>query len=32
MREELVQITEDIIFQVRGLRPEDAKSAPVWVN
>ena len=32
MREELVQITEDIIFQVRGLRPEDAQSAPAWVN
>lgn len=32
MREELVQITEDIIFQVRGLRPEDAKSTPQWVN
>lgn len=32
MREELVQITEDIIFQVRGLRLEDAKSTPTWVN
>ena len=32
MREELVQLTEDIIFQVRGLRPEDAKHAPNWVN
>ncbi len=32
MREELVQITEDIIFQVRGLRNDDAKSAPAWVN
>jgi hypothetical protein len=32
MREDLVQITEDIIFQVRGLRHEDAKKAPNWVN
>lgn len=32
MREELVQITEDIIFQVRGLRPEEATPAPTWVN
>ena len=32
MREELVQITEDIIFQIRGLRPEKATPAPVWVN
>ena len=32
MREELVQITEDIIFQVRGLRPEEATAAPTWVN
>lgn len=32
MREELVQITEDIIFQVRGLRNEEAKPAPAWVN
>jgi len=32
MREELVQITEDIIFQVRGLRPEEATTAPTWVN
>jgi hypothetical protein len=32
MREELVQITEDIIFQIRGLRPEQATPAPAWVN
>lgn len=32
MREDLVQITEDIIFQVRGLRHDDAKKAPNWVN
>lgn len=32
MREELVQITEDIIFQVRGLRPEENTPAPAWVN
>jgi len=32
MREELVQITEDIIFQVRGLRPEEAAPTPTWVN
>ncbi len=32
MREELVQITEDIIFQVRGLRVEESASAPTWVN
>ena len=32
MREELVQITEDIIFQVRGLRVEEGQSTPVWVN
>lgn len=32
MREELVQLTEDIIFQVRGLRHDDAKTAPTWVN
>lgn len=32
MREELVQITEDIIFQVRGLRPEETTPAPTWVN
>ena len=32
MREDLVQITEDIIFQVRGLRHDDAKGAPNWVN
>ena len=33
MREELVQITEDIIFQIRGLRHgEDGVPAPTWVN
>lgn len=32
MREDLVQITEDIIFQIRGLRHDDAKKAPNWVN
>lgn len=32
MREELVQITEDIIFQVRGLRIEEGQSTPAWVN
>jgi len=32
MREELVQITEDIIFRIRGLRPEQATPAPAWVN
>lgn len=32
MREDLVQITEDIIFQVRGLRHDDANKAPNWVN
>lgn len=32
MREELVTLTEDIIFQVRGLRSEDHASKPNWVN
>lgn len=33
MREELVQLTEDIIFQVRGLRhAEEGTPAPAWVN
>ena len=32
MREELVEITEDIIFQVRGLRSEDHAPAPNWIN
>jgi hypothetical protein len=33
MREELVQLTEDIIFQVRGLRhAEEGTPAPNWVN
>lgn len=33
MREDLVQLTEDIIFQVRGLRHADeGVSAPSWVN
>lgn len=33
MREELVQLTEDIIFQVRGLRhTEEGTPAPAWVN
>lgn len=32
MREELVQLTEDIIFQVRGLRSEDRATAPSWIN
>ncbi len=32
MREDLVQITEDIIFQVRGLRHDEDKKAPNWVN
>ena len=31
-REELVQITEDIIFQVRGLRPDEQTPAATWVN
>lgn len=33
MREELVQLTEDIIFQVRGLRSAEEKTlSPSWVN
>lgn len=33
MREDLVQLTEDIIFQVRGLRhADDGVPAPTWVN
>lgn len=32
MREDLVQLTEDIIFQVRGLRSEENASKPNWVN
>lgn len=32
MREELAQITEDIIFQVRGLRTEEHAPKPSWVN
>ena len=33
MREELVQLTEDIIFQVRGLRhAEEGVPTPNWVN
>lgn len=33
MREELVQLTEDIIFQVRGLRHvEEGVATPNWVN
>jgi len=33
MREELVQLTEDIIFQVRGLRhAEEGTPVPNWVN
>ncbi len=33
MREELVQLTEDIIFQVRGLRhSEEGVSSSNWVN
>lgn len=32
MREELVQLTEDIIFQVRALRTEERTTTPNWVN
>lgn len=32
MREDLVQLTEDIIFQVRGLRSDEHASKPNWVN
>ena len=32
MREDLVQITEDIIFQVRGLRADDQAPSATWVN
>jgi predicted Zn-dependent protease with MMP-like domain len=32
MREELVQLTEDIIFQVRALRTEERATTPSWVN
>lgn len=32
MREELVQLTEDIIFQVRALRTEERATTPNWVN
>ena len=32
MREELAQLTEDIIFQVRSLRTEDNAPKPSWVN
>ena len=32
MREELVQLTEDIIFQVRSLRSEEHAPTPSWVN
>ena len=32
MREELMQLTEDIIFQVRSLRSEEHAPAPTWVN
>ncbi|MBI5462283.1 MAG: hypothetical protein HY941_08880 [Gammaproteobacteria bacterium] len=32
MREELAQLTEDIIFQVRGLRSDEHTPSPSWVN
>ncbi len=32
MREELADLTEDLILQVRGLRSEDHSPAPSWVN
>ncbi|MBI5041831.1 MAG: hypothetical protein HZB57_11735 [Gammaproteobacteria bacterium] len=32
MREELAQLTEDIIFQVRGLRSDEHAPSPSWVN
>jgi hypothetical protein len=32
MREELAELTEDLIFQVRGLRPDDHSPSPSWVN
>jgi hypothetical protein len=32
MREELAELTEDLILQVRGLRSDDHSPAPNWVN